>query len=123
MVISRDGRTLELFGGEFFTTKPEMELTAVIKALEALKKPLPVRLITDSTYIVEGMTKWREGWKAKGWCKSGGKPVANAELWKRLDELAAPHCIEWVWVRGHTGDAGNERADQLAALGIRHPGP
>ncbi len=121
VVLSRNGRTLELYGGEFYTTNNVMELTAAIKALEALKQPLPVRLITDSAYLVDGMVKYREGWKAQDWCKSRGKPVANAELWKRLDELTSIHAVEWVWVRGHTGEAGNERADQLANLGVRQP--
>ena len=121
VVMSRNGRTKELYGGEFYTTNNVMELTAAIKGLEALKQPLPVRLITDSKYLVEGMVKYREGWKAQGWCKSRGKPVANAEPWKRLDELASVHEVEWVWVRGHTGEAGNERADQLANLGAKQP--
>lgn len=119
VVLSCKGRTKELFGGEFYTTNNQMELTAAIKALEALKKPLPVRLVTDSAYIVDGMTKYLENWKAKGWRKADGKPVINAELWQRLDELASVHQVEWVWVRGHTGDAGNERADQLANRGAR----
>lgn len=119
VLISRNGPTKELFGGEFDTTNNRMELTAAIKGLEALKQPLPVRLITDSAYVVDGMTKYLEGWKATGWRKSRGKPVLNVELWKRLDELAAPHQIEWVWVRGHSGDAGNERADHLANLGVK----
>lgn len=118
-VLSRNGKTLELYGGEFYTTNNVMELTAAIKALEALTKPRKVRLLTDSNYIVEGMTIYLEGWKAQGWCKSRGKPVANAELWKHLDELASVHEVEWLWVRGHTGEAGNERADQLANLGVR----
>lgn len=121
VVLSRNGTSKELYGGEFYTTNNVMELTAAIKGLEALKQPLPVRLITDSKYIVEGMTMYLEGWKAQGWCKSRGKPVANAELWKRLDELASVHEVEWVWVAGHSGEAGNERADQLANLGVRQP--
>lgn len=117
VVLSRNGRTRELSGGEFYTTNNQMELTAAIKALEALKKPLPVRLMTDSAYIVDGMTKYRGGWKARGWRKADGKPVVNAEMWQRLDELAAVHQV--AWSRGHSGDAGNERADELANLGIR----
>lgn len=118
VVIARNARSLELCGGEFYTTNNVMELTAAIKGLEALKKPLPVRLMSDSKYLVEGMSMYLQGWKAQGWCKSRGKPVANAELWQRLDELATVHEVEWVWVRGHAGEAGNERADQLANQGI-----
>ncbi|TXT31348.1 MAG: ribonuclease HI [Rhodocyclaceae bacterium] len=118
VVISRNGRSKELCGGTFWTTNNQMELTAAIEGLEALKKPLPVRLITDSQYVVDGMTKYLNDWKARGWRKSDKKPVLNAELWQRLDELAAVHQVEWVWVRGHTGEAGNERADQLANEGI-----
>lgn len=118
VVLSFSGHTKELCGGSFWTTNNEMELTAAIKALEALKMPLPVRLITDSQYVVNGMTKYLSDWKARGWRKSDKKPVVNAEMWQRLDELAALHQVEWVWVRGHSGEAGNERADQLANLGI-----
>jgi ribonuclease HI len=121
VVMSRNGKSLELYGGEFYTTNNAMELTAAIKALEALKRPLPVRLVTDSAYVVDGMVKYREGWKAQGWCKSRGQPVANAELWRRLDALASVHAVEWVWVRGHSGEAGNERADHLANLGVKKP--
>ena len=118
VVLSRNGRSKELCGGEFYTTNNQMELTAAIKGLEALKMPLPVRLMTDSQYVVDGMTKYLSDWKARGWRKADKKPVANAELWQRLDELAAGHQVEWVWVRGHSGEAGNERADQLANHGI-----
>lgn len=119
VVISRGERTKELSGGEFFTTNNVMELTAAVKALEALKKPLPVRLHSDSRYVIEGMRTWLAGWKANGWRTAGRKPVANQELWQRLDELAAIHDVEWVWVKGHAGDTGNVRADQLANKGIQ----
>jgi ribonuclease HI len=119
VVLSGEGRRKELCGGVFYTTNNEMELTAAIKGLEALKKPLQVRLTTDSQYVVNGMTKYLPDWKARGWRKSDGKPVLNAELWQRLDELAAVHQVEWVWVRGHNGDPGNVRADQLANEGVR----
>lgn len=115
VVISRNERMLELCGGTFWTTNSEMELTAAIKGLEALKKPLPVRLMTDSQYVVDGMTKYLSDWKARGWRKSDKKPVVNAEMWQRLDELATVHQVEWVWERGHSG---NERADRLANQGI-----
>jgi ribonuclease HI len=117
-VISRNGSSKELCGGVFWTTNNQMELTAAIKGLEALKRPLPVRLMTDSRYVVDGMTKYLSDWKARGWRKSDKTPVLNAEMWQRLDELAAVHQVVWVWVRGHSGEAGNERADQLASQGI-----
>lgn len=121
VVISREGRSKQLHGGAFYTTSHEMELTAITNALEALKKPLLVRLQTNSTYIVEGMTQWLPGWEANGWRKASGAAVSNAELWRRIVELAAPHSIEWVWVRSHPGDAGSDRANQLANLGVRQP--
>lgn len=117
-VISRNGRNLELCGGSFFTTNNEMELTAAIKALEALKKPLPVRLHSDSKYLIDGMSKWLDNWKAKGWRKADGKPLLNLELWQRLDELASIHTVEWVWVKGHSTNPGNKLADILANRGI-----
>lgn len=119
VVISRGERTKELHGGEFYTTNNVMELTAAIKALEALKKPLPVRLYSDSQYLIKGMSEWMANWKANGWRTSGRKPVENLELWERLDALSAVHDVEWVWVRAHNGDPGNERADRLANLGVR----
>ena len=110
-------RTREIFGGEPLTTNNRMELMAVIRALEALKRPCRVRLHTDSQYVQLGISKWIHGWKKNGWRTADKKPVKNAELWKRLDELAVPHDIEWLWVKGHAGHDGNERADQLANLG------
>lgn len=119
VVLSRNGKTKELHGGEPMTTNNRMELTAAIKALEALKtKPLPVRLVTDSAYVTKGMSEWLPGWKSRGWRKGDGKPVENGDLWQRLDELAGEHLVEWVWVKGHAGDPGNERADQLANMGV-----
>ena len=111
------GRSKELYGGEPLTTNNRMELTAVIRALEALKRPSRVRLHTDSQYVQLGISRWIHGWKKNGWRTAEKKPVKNAELWKRLDELAAQHDIEWIWVRGHAGHNGNERADELANLG------
>lgn len=120
VVISRGTRTKELFGGgTLHSTNNEMELTAAIKALEALKKPLPVRLHSDSKYVIDGVTRWLENWKANDWRTAGRKQVANLELWQRLDELAALHDVEWLWVKGHSGDAGNVRADHLANRGIQ----
>jgi ribonuclease HI len=112
------GRSKELFGGERLTTNNRMELTAVIRGLEALKRPSRVRVHTDSQYVQLGISKWITAWKKNGWRTAEKKPVKNAELWRRLDELAAVHEIEWLWVRGHAGHTGNERADALANLGV-----
>jgi ribonuclease HI len=95
-----------------------MELTAVIEALTALKRPSDVILHTDSQYVMKGMTEWIRGWKAKGWKTAAREPVKNVDLWKRLDELVALHHVRWVWVRGHSGHDGNERADKLANKGV-----
>jgi len=108
----------ELWGGEAATTNNRMELTAVIRALEALKRPSRVRLYTDSQYVQKGISAWILDWKRRGWRTAGRKPVKNADLWRRLDELAALHDVEWHWVKGHAGNAGNERADLLANKGI-----
>lgn len=107
----------ELFGGEAETTNNRMELTAVIEALSAIKRPVPIALHLDSSYVRNGITGWIHSWKRKGWRTADGKPVKNVELWQRLDELAASHKIEWHWVKGHAGDPGNERADELANMG------
>ena len=112
------GRTREIYGGEPATTNNRMELMAVIRALEALKKPCRVRLHTDSQYVQLGISKWIHGWKKNGWRTADKKPVKNADLWRELDELAAKHDIEWLWVKGHAGHDGNERADALANLGV-----
>jgi ribonuclease HI len=108
----------ELWGGEAATTNNRMELTAVIRALEALKRPSRVRLYTDSQYVQKGISAWILDWKRRGWRTAGRKPVKNEDLWRRLDELAARHEVEWHWVKGHAGHAGNERADLLANKGI-----
>jgi ribonuclease HI len=110
----------ELFGGELGTTNNRMELQAVIEGLAALKRPCKVTLFLDSQYVRQGITEWIRGWKAKGWRTSTGQPVKNMELWQRLDQLAsqAGHQIEWRWVKGHSGDPGNERADALANKGV-----
>lgn len=109
------GREVEQVGGARETTNNRMELTAVIRALEALKRRSRVRLISDSEYVLKGLTEWMPGWKRRGWRKSNKKPVLNAELWQRLDELAERHEIEIEWVRGHAGHAENERCDALAS--------
>jgi len=111
-------RARELYGGEAHTTNNRMELTAVIRALEALKHRCTVRLHTDSQYVQQGISTWIHDWKKRGWRTAGRKPVKNEDLWRRLDELRARHDIEWIWVRGHAGDPGNERADELANLGV-----
>lgn len=107
-----------LFGGEENTTNNRMEMTAVIRALEALKRPSVVKLYTDSVYVQKGMMEWMAGWKAKNWRTANKKPVKNDDLWKQLDTLSNQHQIEWVWVKGHAGNEGNERADQLANAGV-----
>jgi ribonuclease HI len=108
----------EIFGGERETTNNRMELTAVIEALTVLKRRCPVVLHTDSQYVQKGITEWIHGWKARGWKTASKEPVRNVDLWRRLDELASGHDIEWKWVRGHAGHAGNERADALANRGV-----
>lgn len=118
ITLSRGKQYKELFGGDPSTTNNRMELTAAIEALKALKRPLPVQLHTDSKYLIKGFTEWLPGWKARGWKKSDGKPVENADLWQQLEHAASPHAVEWLWVRGHAGNPGNERADTLANLGV-----
>lgn len=105
----------ELAGGEPDTTNNRMELIAAVEALNALKKPCRVRLSTDSRYVMDGLTKWLRNWQRNGWRTSDKKPVKNADLWQRLIDAAAPHRIEWIWVKGHAGHPDNERADRLAS--------
>jgi len=108
----------EIFGGEELTTNNRMELVAAIRALEALKKPCKVHLHTDSQYVQKGMREWLSGWKTRNWLTANKKPVKNDDLWKVLDQLVQQHDVEWFWVRGHSGDIGNERADELANRGV-----
>lgn len=108
----------ELCGGELETTNNRMELTAIIEGLRALTKPCAVTLHVDSTYVMKGASTWMTGWKRNGWRTSDKKPVKNAELWQELDAQMARHTITWVWVKGHAGDPGNERADALANRGV-----
>ena len=108
----------ELCGGEVTTTNNRMELTAAIEALRALKRPTRVRLFTDSKYVMQGIETWIYGWKKNGWRTSDKKPVKNMDLWQALDALAAAQQVEWRWVKGHSGDPGNERADALSNDGI-----
>lgn len=122
-----NGHVKELCGGEAHTTNNRMELTAAIAALEALRQRCAVTLHTDSVYVMQGLTQWLPGWKAKGWRTADRKPVKNQDLWQRLDVAAARHAVDWRWVKGHSGDAGNEAADRLANRGLdehlgRHAG-
>jgi ribonuclease HI len=113
-----NGTERELFGGEPATTNNRMELTAVIEALSALTRPCRVLLHTDSQYVQKGITEWIHSWKKRGWKTAGREPVKNADLWQKLDEVVRTHDIDWIWVKGHAGDVGNERADALANRGV-----
>ncbi|WP_062072601.1 ribonuclease HI [Demequina sediminicola] len=113
-----EGREKELFGGEKDTTNNRMELQAVIEGLTALKRECDITLHVDSQYVMNGVTKWIKGWKRNGWKTGDKKPVKNKDLWMALDEQVARHQIEWVWVKGHAGDPGNEAADALANKGV-----
>lgn len=108
----------ELYGFKAHTTNNEMELTAAIEALSALKRPCKVRLVTDSNYLVKGMKEWIHSWKKNGWKTSGKQPVKNAGLWRKLEEVSSTHHVKWEWIKGHAGHAENERADQLANRAI-----
>ena len=116
-VLSWQSTEKELHGGDPETTNNRMELTAAIQALEALRRPARVQLHTDSTYVLNGITKWITGWQRNGWQTSAKKPVKNADLWQRLAAAMSPHEVTWTWVKGHAGEPGNERADELAWLG------
>ncbi len=118
VVLRYKGAEREIHGGEAPTTNNRMELTAAIQGLEALKWPVKARLHTDSVYVRDGITRWIGNWKAKGWKTANPKPVKNADLWRRLDEAAARHEVDWRWIKGHAGHAENERADALARRGI-----
>ena len=113
-LLTMDGREREISGAESLTTNNRMELTAVIRALEALTRPVAARLYTDSEYVRRGITEWLPTWKARGWRTADRKPVKNQDLWQQLDGLNARHRIEWRWVPGHAGVPGNERVDRLA---------
>ncbi|MEM0945352.1 MAG: ribonuclease HI [Pseudomonadota bacterium] len=120
---AREGETLvksrELSGGEAETTNNRMELTAAIMALEALERPSEITIVTDSTYVKNGITGWIHGWKRNGWKTAAKAPVKNADLWQRLDAAQARHRVAWDWVKGHAGHAQNERADKLATAEIK----
>ena len=118
-VVLRYGRhEKEMYGGEPETTNNRMELMAAIQGLESLIRPCKVSLTTDSVYVRSGITQWLPAWKQRGWKTSGGKPVKNIDLWKRLDQAAQAHDVSWHWVKGHSGHPENERADVLANRGI-----
>jgi ribonuclease HI len=119
VLIAANGTRKELCGGDLATTNNRMELMAAIQALDALKKPCRVELHTDSQYVMHGISQWIHGWKARGWKTADKKPVKNDDLWKRLDEARARHDVDWRWVKGHAGHEVNERADELARLGMK----
>jgi ribonuclease HI len=121
-VLTYGGREKEICGGEAITTNNRMELMAAIQALETLNRPATVHLYTDSVYVRSGIMSWLAGWKRNGWMTSAKQPVKNADLWQRLEAAAAPHEVQWRWVKGHNGDPGNERADALANRGLIEAG-
>ena len=108
----------ELYGGEAETTNNRMELTAAIEGLKQLKQACKVTIYTDSKYVMQGMEEWLAGWKARGWKTASKSPVKNVDLWQQLDDLVGQHDVTWQWVKGHAGDEGNERADELANMGV-----
>ena len=122
ILIAKDGDTVlkerELNGGQAQTTNNQMELMAAIAALEALERSSVVTVVTDSSYVKDGITSWIHGWKKRGWKNAAKKPVKNEELWKRLDAAQARHQVTWEWVKGHAGHPENERADELARAGM-----
>jgi ribonuclease HI len=118
VVMRWQGTEKEMYGAEPLTTNNRMELMAAIQALEALQRPSTVILHPDSKYLLDGISKWIQGWQRNGWKTAAKKPVKNDDLWRRLVEAIRPHDVSWVWVKGHAGDPGNERADALARRGI-----
>lgn len=116
--LSHNSTLKEIYGGEQDTTNNRMEMMAVIQALSLLKKPCVVTLNSDSKYVLQGINDWMPNWKKRNWKTAAKQPVKNVDLWKQIDQLAQPHEIKWVWVKGHSGNAGNDRADELANLGI-----
>ena len=119
-LLVRGGVEKELFGGESATTNNRMELTAAIRALDALTRACEVDIYTDSQYVQKGMTEWVNSWKRRGWRTADRQPVKNVDLWQQLETAAARHKVSWHWVRGHAGHEGNERADALANRGVEH---
>ncbi len=122
LLIARDGDTVvkerALKGGEADTTNNRMELLAAITALETLDRPTKMTIVTDSSYVKDGITSWIHGWKKRGWKTAAKKPVKNEDLWRRLDDAVARHDVTWEWVKGHAGHPENERADELARAGM-----
>ncbi|WP_375255703.1 ribonuclease HI [Yoonia sp.] len=122
LLIARDGekvlKTRELSGGEAETTNNRMELLAAITALETLDRGTALTIVTDSSYVKDGITQWIHGWKARGWKTAAKKPVKNEDLWRRLDDATARHEVTWEWVKGHAGHPENEKADELARAGM-----
>ena len=118
--VVKGGIEKELFGGESATTNNRMELTAAIRALDALTRACEVDIYTDSQYVQKGMTEWVNNWKRRGWRTADRQPVKNVDLWQQLETAAARHKVSWHWVRGHAGHEGNERADALANRGVEH---
>lgn len=122
LLIARDGekilKTRELSGGEANTTNNRMELLAAINALETLDRDTALTIVTDSSYVKDGITQWIHGWKARGWKTAAKKPVKNEDLWRRLDDATARHDVTWEWVKGHAGHPENEKADALARAGM-----
>ncbi|KZE25357.1 RNase HI [Crenobacter luteus] len=117
-ILRYKGQEKEMSGGEDNTTNNRMEMTAVIEGLAVLKRPCRVVVYTDSQYVQKGISEWIHGWKKRGWKTAAKEPVKNADLWQKLDEIAARHQIDWRWVRGHAGHPENERADELANRGV-----
>jgi ribonuclease HI len=117
-LLNYKGKIKELYGAEKLTTNNRMELMAAIQALELLTRPCSVQLNSDSIYVLKGITDWMPNWKKRGWKTASKAPVKNEDLWRRLDVAIAKHTIEWKWVKGHSGDIGNDKADALANLGI-----
>ena len=118
VILKYKGKIKELYGAENLTTNNRMELMAAIKALESLTRPCLVKLNSDSIYVLKGITDWMPNWKKRGWKTAARTPVKNEDLWRRLDTAISKHKVEWKWVKGHSGDTGNDRADELANLGI-----
>ena len=118
VLIEHGESSKQLYGGDISTTNNKMELTAAIMALKEIKEPCEIILYTDSKYVLQGIEEWIHNWKKRGWRGSNKKPVKNIDLWKELDELRDEHNIKWNWVKGHSGDPGNETADMLANRGI-----
>lgn len=118
VILSYKDKVKEIYGGEKDTTNNRMELMAAIQALETLKRPCSVQLHSDSSYVLKGITEWLPNWKKRNWQTAAKKPVKNEDLWRRLDIAKEQHQIEWKWVKGHSGDKSNDRADALANQGI-----